>query len=260
MRALSSAMSFAMPLTMSLLLAVAALPAGAQVPGSADVSYSADFTMETADGAFSGKLNVAPGKERREDFIASGDTMISIRRDDLGKTWMLMPSERMYMELGAMGAGDEGGAGSRAPSPEEYETQMTDEGHEEVNGMVTNKSKVIMTGKDGSKMGGFWWMTDDGILVKMDVIALADGEKMRMKRELTNIVVGPQDDSLFEIPDGYSSMMMGMGAQMLGIPGMGGAPEESAAGEEAGEAAEEEQPKKKGFGFGTLKDVLDAVQ
>jgi hypothetical protein len=253
------ALSFAQSLAMSLALAVITLPAGAQIPGSTDVSYSADFTMETADGAFSGKLNVAPGKERREDFVAGGDTMISIRRDDLGKTWILMPSERIYMEMGAMGAGDETGAGSRAPSPEEYETQMTDEGREEVNGVMTNKSKVIMTGKDGSKMGGFWWMTDDGILVKMDVIALADGEKMRMKRELTNIVVGPQEDALFEIPEGYSSMMMGMGAQMLGIPDMGGTTEEPAAGSDA-DAAEEEPPKKKGFGFGALKDVLDAVK
>ena len=39
-------------------------------------------------GGLTGKLNVAPGKERREDYISGGETMISIRRDDLGKTWM----------------------------------------------------------------------------------------------------------------------------------------------------------------------------
>lgn len=252
----------ALPLAVSLLFAAATLPAGAEAPITAQVSYSADFTMETADGAFSGKLNVAPGKERREDFAAGGEAMISIRRDDLGKTWILMPSERMYMEVGALGMGssDEGGAGSRAASPEEYETQMTQEGREEVNGMMTNKSKVIMTGKDGSKMGGFWWMTDDGILVKMDVIALAEGEKMRMKRELTNLQIGPQDEALFEIPEGYNSMMMGMGAGMLGIPGMGGGAEEPATDEDGPPQEGEEQPKKKGFGLGTLRGVLDAVQ
>jgi hypothetical protein len=251
-----------LPFAASLLFAVATLPAGAEAPTAPQIAYSADFTMETADGAFSGKLNAAPGKERREDFVTGGESMISIRRDDLGKTWILMPSERMYMEIGAMGmgSGDEGGAGSRAASPEEYETQMTDEGREEVNGLMTNKSKVIMTGKDGSKMGGFWWTTDDGILVKMDVLALAEGEKMRMKRELTNIQIGPQDDALFEIPEGYNSMMMGMGAGMLGIPGMGGAAEEPATGEEGAAQEAEEQPKKKGFGLGTLKGVLDAVQ
>jgi membrane protease subunit (stomatin/prohibitin family) len=83
---------------------------------------------------------------------------------------------------------------------------------------------------------------------------------MRMKRELTNIQIGPQDDALFEIPEGYNSMMMGMGAGMLGIPGMSGAAEEPAAGEEGAAQEGEEQPKKKGFGLGTLKGVLDAVQ
>ena len=237
----------------SLLLLISALPARAEGPPAAQVSYSADYIMETAEVAIRGKMHVVPGKERREDFIEGGETMISIRRDDLGKTWILLPSEQMYMEVDAGAPQD--GTNSRAPGPEDYDTQMSEAGREEVNGLMTNKSKVIMTGKDGSKMGGFWRTTDDGILVNMEVIAIEEGEKLRMKRELSNIVVEPQDDALFEIPEGYNSLMMGIGAGMLGIPGMGGAAEEP----EEEDATTEQEPKKSGFGLGTLKDVLDAV-
>jgi len=249
---------------LALLLTIAALPVAAANPFTSEASYSADYVMETADGAMQGKINVAPGKERREDHTPTGESMISIRRDDLGKMWMLMPSERMYMEIDFQNPASS--IAPRTPSPEEYETEMTEEGREEVNGLMTTKSKVIMTDPDGARMGGFWWMADAGILVKMDVIAVDDGEKMRMKRELTNIVIEPQDEALFEIPAGYSSMMMGMGAGMLGIPGlpgipgMGGEPDEPDASDSSGEGTTEEPPKKKGFGFGTLKGVLEAVQ
>jgi hypothetical protein len=73
----------------SLLAVIALLTLGAvpsaraeEVPAS-DAEYSADFIMETAEGASNGRLNVAPGKERREDLLQDGDTMVSIRRDDL---------------------------------------------------------------------------------------------------------------------------------------------------------------------------------
>ena len=242
-------------IVVSLLLIGLALPAWAEGPPAAQVSYSAEYIMETSEVAIRGKMNVVPGKERREDYLDAGETMISIRRDDLGKTWILLPSEQMYLEVSADAPQDE--ANSRAPGPEDYDTQMTEVGREEINGLMTNKSKVIMTGKDGSKMGGFWWTTDDGILVKMDVIAINEGEKMRMKRELSNIVVEPQDNALFEIPEGYNSLMMGIGAGMLGIPGMGGTADEPE--DEDGAADEGQEPGKSGFGLDTLKGVLDVV-
>lgn len=232
---------------------LAPLALAQEPPGAAEVSYSADYTMETAEGAMSGKVNVAPGKERREDFTPDGETMISIRRDDLGKLWMLMPSERMYMEMD-LGAAQ--GDASSVPRPEDFQTQMTEEGQESVNGLMTTKSKVVMTDADGSKMGGYWWTTDDGILVKMDVIALTDGEKTRLKRELTNVVVGPQDAALFEIPKGYSPMMMGMGAEMLGLPGA----QDAGAGEAGGQDAAGEAEQSGEFDLGGLKNLLESVQ
>lgn len=239
----------------SLLLGLGSLAAHAADPVALKVEYSADYIMETAEGAIRGRLNGAPGLERREDLV-EGNTMVSIRRDDKKVLWMLMPQERMYME---MKLGQMEGAKSRTPSPEEYKTEFTEVGREEVNGMMTTKSKVIMTGADGSKMGGFWWTTDDGLLVKMDVLSIAKGEKIRMKRELSNVKIGPQPRDLFEIPAGYQSMSMGLAGGMLGLPrGTEEAKEEDKPAE--GQPAAEQPKKKKGFGLGVLKDALDVVR
>ena len=238
----------------SLLLGVGSLAHAAE-PVALKVEYSADYIMETAEGAIRGRLNGAPGLERREDLV-EGTSIVSIRRDDKQVLWMLMPAERMYME---MKLGQMDGNTSRTPSPEEYKTEFTNEGREEVNGMMTTKSKVIMTGADGSKMGGFWWTTDDGLLVKMDVISIAKGEKIRMKRELSNIKIGPQPKDLFEIPAGYQTMSMGLAGGMLGVPRPADAASEGEKPAESQPAAEAPK-KKKGFGLGVLKDALDVVR
>jgi len=198
------------------LLCVAASAQSAE-PVVSQAEYSADYVMETNAGAISGHMNAAPDKERREESM-EGTTMITIRRSDLHKTWMLMPGERMYME---MRAGQPAmGMERESSDPGDYQTQMTTVGRETLDGLETTKSKVIMTGKDGSKMGGFWWTTDQGIVVKMDVIGIDGDTKMRMKRELSNIQIGPQDPSLFEIPKGYTAMGMGFGNMGGSLPGM----------------------------------------
>ncbi|HXH72085.1 MAG TPA: DUF4412 domain-containing protein [Mariprofundaceae bacterium] len=168
------------------------------------VSYSAYQVMETAEASMEGMIYVTPGKQRRE-MEMDGEQTVIIMRFDKKVTWTLMPSEQMYME-GALNPDDPN-------NPESYKVEQTPMGEETINGIPTQKSKVIMTAKDGSKMGGFWWTTKDGIVVKMDMIAKDKGSKMRMKIELSKLKVGKQPASLFEIPSGYSKM---------GMPGMGG--------------------------------------
>jgi hypothetical protein len=238
----------------SLLISTASFAQGA-APSAPKVQYSADYVMETAEGASRGHIYAAPGVERSET-VNEGTTMISIRRDDKHVTWMLMPSERMYMEIKA---GQPAPGRSNTPSPEDYKTQMTTEGRETINGIVTTKSKVLMTGADGSKMGGFWWTSDDGLVVKMDVISAEKGGKVRLKRELTNIKIGAQPAELFEIPAGYTAMNMGFGSGLLGIPR--GASDDAEHGaksdDKSDDKSERDEPKKKRLGLGgALKGVL----
>jgi hypothetical protein len=191
------------------LMAIFSLAGTAQALEMPTVSYSADQTMESAEGTTTGMIYVTPTMERREMGMQGEQTIVITRRDK-NVVWTLMPSEQMYME-------SKPGSSNRSDDMNNYTVdESTPVGHEVVNGISCEKTKIIMTGKDGTKMGGFWWISKEGIVIKMDMIAKDKGGKMRMKSELTNLKIGKQNPHLFEIPPGYSKM------SMPGMPGMGG--------------------------------------
>ncbi len=164
---------------------------------------------------------------------------------------MLMPGQKMYQE-------NKLDTGSDSPQGglDGYDMKFSDEGRETVNGVSATKSKVVMTSKDGTKFGGFAWRTDDGIVVKLDALAIEGENKQRVKMDLTDLKIGPQDPALFEIPAGYSALDMG-GMMMRGMTGMG-----EDAGAEGGDESQEgdgdaaPQPKKK---WG-LKDAMGILK
>ncbi|MBI5056381.1 MAG: DUF4412 domain-containing protein [Nitrospirae bacterium] len=168
------------------------------------VEYSADQYMETEDVTMKAKIFHAQGKERREQDM-EGMKQIMITRTDKKLVWMLMPEQKMYMEM-KMNQSKEDPTDLR-----DYKIEQEVMGEEVVNGVNATKSKVIMTDKKGNKFGGFMWSTKDGIMVKMDTVSKAEGKKMRMKTELKNLKLEKQDPKLFEVPSGYMKM-----------PGMGG--------------------------------------
>jgi len=221
-----------------------AAPALAMQPVS--VEYAADWNMETADGAVKGKIYQAPNKERRE-MNNDGEKMVMIMRRDKKMAWNLMPSERMYMEMKLtdpkVGRDD----------PMNYDVEQTVVGPDTVNGVKTTKSKIIMKEKkpNGGKMGGFWWMTKDNIMMKLDVISVEKGKKDRMKMELDNLKIGKQDPALFEIPSGYSKMDMSMGG--MGKMMMGGEDSDADAKSDSAKGSKE----KSGFG---LKDAIKLLK
>lgn len=70
--------------------------------------------------------------------------------------------------------------------------------------------KMIM--KDGSA-GGFIWITQQGIAIKMDMLSKSGRDKTRITMTLKNLQIGSQDPQLFELPAGYTVMSsFGFGA------------------------------------------------
>jgi hypothetical protein len=180
-------------------------------PKPPQVEYSADSVIETAEVSMKGRVHYTPTRERREMVMGSGgDKMITITRHDKKMAWTLMPSEKMYMEMNLA----QGNASDKSDLSQ-YKFEQTVIGPETVNGVNTTKSKIVMTGPKGEKMGGFMWTTKENIVVKTDAIAIDKKEKHRFKTELTNLKVGKQDPKLFEVPAGY---------QKMSIPGMFGMP------------------------------------
>lgn len=178
-----------------------------QIP---NVEYSADSSFETADTIMNGHVYVTPTKERKESMQNGMQSVMIIRRDKQ-LMWMLMPANKMYREMQIPAEGGKEDISA-------YKMDHTTIGPDTVNDIATTKRKIIMTAPTGEKLGGFMWMSDEGIVVKMDAIAVDKKSKMRLKSELKNLEIGPQDDSLFEIPDDYTKMDMmgGMGKMMMG--------------------------------------------
>lgn len=160
------------------------------------VEYSADRTMETSAGTFTGKVYVAKDKERSETNMGGMQSVMILRRDkQLG--WMIMPMQKMYQTLDFAKAQAQSGA---AP---DNQVEITEVGTESLEGLRATKYKMLM--KDGSA-GGFIWMTEHGIPVKMDMLSKDGGEKTRMTITLKNLKIGPQDAQLFELPSGLAAM------------------------------------------------------
>ena len=189
------------------LIAAAMTLVGAKAANSASpqAEYSADTVMETAEVSMKGRVYYTPTRERREIVMDSGgDKMITIARQDKKLTWTLMPAEKMYMETKSTESKAKDDLSS-------YKIEQAVVGPATVNGVSTTKSKIVMAGPKGEKMGGFMWTTKENIVVKIDAISIDKKEKHRFKTELTNLKVGKQDPKLFEVPAGY---------EKISIPGM----------------------------------------
>jgi len=160
------------------------------------VEYSADRVIETSSGTFNGKVFAAKDKERSETTMGGMQSVMILRRDkQVG--WMLMPMQKMYMTMDFAKAQQQSGA---APNDQ---IDITEVGSETVEGQSAKKYKMLM--KDGSG-GGFIWVTDQGIAVKMDFLSKSGGEKTRMTVTLKNLQIGAQDAQQFELPSGYTAM------------------------------------------------------
>ena len=170
--------------------------------GTPKVEYSADQTMETAEASMTGKVYATPTKERR-DMNVSGENITMIMRRDKNTAWTLIPSQQMYLEVSTKEIKQQ------SDNLDNYKIETTAMGKEKVNGVECDKSKVIMTkNSDGSTMSGFWWVSKDGIVMKMDMLSNEKNEKTRFKIELNNLKIGKQNPTLFEIPAGYSKMVL----------------------------------------------------
>jgi len=175
------------------------------------VEYSADRVIESEAGTFTGKVYSAKDRERTDMSMGEMQTVMILRRDkQLG--YMLMPMQKSYQQIDFAQAAQQSGA---APDDQ---VEITVVGNETVEGFDSTKYKMVM--KDGSA-GGFIWITQQGIPVKMDMLSKSGREKSRMTMTLKNLAVGTQDPQLFELPADYSAMpSFGFGAGKPGMKGM----------------------------------------
>lgn len=164
----------------------------------ATASYSAVETISTPRGEMKARVFVVPGMQRMEMQRA-----IQILRFNRGVMWVLMPQQRMFMER-PIEAAPEGSANLKYLERKKL-------GKDTVNGIPAAKYKTVAEDQQGNRLTGFSWLTDDGILVRNDMRTSGGGRTMKVKIELSNLKVGSQNPSLFEVPQGYKKFSMPAG-------------------------------------------------
>lgn len=177
-----------------------------------DVEYSANWTIQTSQGAFSNKVYNAAKKERRE-MEQGGQKMVMISRRDKQLVWMLMPQQGMYMEMRTDEKGVPQMPMAKQDDPadlDRYEWQQTKVGSETVNGVATTKYKVKMIDKKkpGNTMDGHYWLSKDGIMIRLDATSVDEKNKNHVRIDVTDLKLGKQDQALFEVPANLQKFSM----------------------------------------------------
>ena len=185
----------------------------AQVPGA--TPFSADTSMKMKDGKnITGKVYFGGGKMRQE-MNMQGHEVIQIMDFQRKVTDMLMPQQKMYMEM-PYGQMMQQHRGPKMPDLKAYDPNnpcaqsenMTCEkaGTETVNGRSTEKW-IFHNKKDGSTMTT-WIDTKLHYPIRM--------VNNEMQMDLTNVQEGMPAASLFDVPPGYRKFDMGgmMGGHM----------------------------------------------
>ncbi|MHB1457444.1 MAG: DUF4412 domain-containing protein [Armatimonadota bacterium] len=200
-----------------ILVSVVAATAILGVAGMAMAAeYSADVkqSMPGLDGKsmnMNAKIYVKGQMERRESTTPMGK-MISITRRDKGVMWMLMPAQKSYMEqkLGNVNPKADPIASVLKMMPNYKKV-----GTAKIAGFMCDKYTFKDTERKTS--GTAWISPQLKAQVKMDM----KSSRGNMTYALTNIKMGTQPNSLFNIPKGYKKMQMGMGMPGMGGPGKG---------------------------------------
>lgn len=212
-------------------------------------SFAADATVETEEMTVTTRIYYKPGMVR-DEIDVGGQKMVTIRRFDKNKVWMLM-GQGMYMEI------DPEQGSQQVPEYKLISRELI--GPEIVNGMATIKYKSVYETKDG-KFGGFTWFTEDNIAVRGFLISETKGEKQRVKFEFTSLERNAQPDSLFELPPGAKKLNMGGFGGMPDMSQMGGAgsygvppPASAAPGKSASDPGDDD-------GAGFAGEVADEAQ
>ncbi len=159
--------------------------------------YSADMVTHASGQTISGKIYASGDKLRYEMPQA-----ITISRLDRQTSYVLMPSEKMYMEQKIDPA-----AAAKAGMNTQGELERVPMGKEMVDGRMTDKFKISYADANGP-MTVYQWMDAQGLPAKVESQDGSWGVEYR------NVKHGQQSEQLFEVPADYQKFAMPV------IPGM----------------------------------------
>ena len=171
----------------ALIALIAAVVAAAVPAAAAAAEFSADVTYKEAGRTMNSRIYVAGDRMRTEMDVRDAYQIV---RQDLKKSWLVMPGKDQYMEMKL----------DPQSVPQERmrgEISRKQIGKETIDGHPTEKYEV--TYREGGKtLKSHQWVATD---IKFPIKAAALDGSWTM--EYRNIKMGKQPTSLFEVPKGY---------------------------------------------------------
>lgn len=175
-----------------LVIAAVPLPPAQAAPPT---GYTAEQVVQLAGTTVVSTIRVQGDKRRVESRQGQPD-VVSIQRPDRGEVWFLWPQMRAYTARPIPG-----------PSPTEADPRAGEDrevlGTEMVGAYQTQKVKVTGKTVQGQPVVYHVWEARSlgGLIVRR--------QSSLGQVELRNVVVGPQSDHFFEIPEGYRPLSTG---------------------------------------------------
>jgi hypothetical protein len=184
------------------LMLIAALvflsPEGARAqtsPLKALSDHSVEMVTQTAGQTISTVMYKSKDKTRVETK-ANGMESVSIMREDLKKMYMLMPAQKMYMEMDLNPA-----AAAADMTTPKGDMKWEKLGSETINTVACDKYKVTTT-YEGKTNEMIYYIDAQGRPARTE---MTTGDQ-KMVVDYKNWKEASQDASLFEVPAGFSKM------------------------------------------------------
>ncbi len=177
-----------------------------------ELAYSADVSFVDGSDTFTGRVYRAPSMERIE--LDVGNLLITtIARQDHNLAWVILPTLGIYVTTTL----DHPLINQLIPLPD-GQPLIVLEGREGVNDIPTAHYRATGLTRAGVPYEAKVWISDDG--VAMRVLEYIDGQPIGAKLELSNVQVGLQDASLFEVPTNYALAEFELSVNLGGIAGL----------------------------------------
>ncbi len=177
-----------------------------------ELAYSADISFLDGADSFTGKVYRAPNMERLELNIGNL-SITTIARQDHNLAWIMLPTLGIYVTTTL----DHPLISELIPLPDNQPLIVL-AGQENVDDVPTTYYKATGLTRVGAPYEAQVWISDDG--VAMRVLEYIEGEPTGAKLELSNVQIGLQELSLFEIPVSYVLSELDFSINLGGIAGL----------------------------------------
>ena len=157
------------------------------------LEYSAVQHIETVPGPFLNRIYIA-GDRERQDASLGGKTVTTIIRRDKRVVWLLIPGQKLYEEVDVASA-------SVTSLPGQLNPLLGKRlGDERLDGRPV--SKIAMPMNEGRQVA-YAWVSPEGLVLKAMIPADEQTGRPEARLRLQDVQFGRQDQTLFELPEGY---------------------------------------------------------